>query len=331
MPDQFDVQSNARLHLGFLDLNGGFGRRFGSLGLAIDKPVTSLSIARARGISVEGPESQRVAAHLAVLCSHLKLEPAYKVTIHEAIPAHAGLGSGTQLALTVALALRLLEGLEADTAVDAMLLQRGARSGAGAALFRTGGLIVDGGHIATPPEQSRSGVKSVPPILTRLAFPEEWRIILVVDTDVEGVHGADERNAFARLPEFPPAQAGEICRRVLMQALPAVVEGDLVRFGEAITAIQQILGDYFAPAQGGSRFTSGRVAALMHQLQNKGAHGIGQSSWGPTGFAFAASIDDAERLVAGVREAAAATNLKLFIGKGANQGAIIRSITNDAR
>jgi predicted sugar kinase len=28
----------ARLHLGFLDLDGGLGRRFGSLGMALDGP-----------------------------------------------------------------------------------------------------------------------------------------------------------------------------------------------------------------------------------------------------------------------------------------------------
>jgi len=34
------VTAPARLHLGFLDLNGAIGRRFGSIGLAIDKPET---------------------------------------------------------------------------------------------------------------------------------------------------------------------------------------------------------------------------------------------------------------------------------------------------
>ena len=41
MPDhsqaqRVDVSAPARLHLGFLDLGGGLGRRFGSLGVAID-------------------------------------------------------------------------------------------------------------------------------------------------------------------------------------------------------------------------------------------------------------------------------------------------------
>src|ERR1700680_1975654 len=41
------VTAAARLHLGFLDLNGGLGRRFGSIGLAIDAPRTRLTISSA--------------------------------------------------------------------------------------------------------------------------------------------------------------------------------------------------------------------------------------------------------------------------------------------
>ena len=42
-----EVTAPARLHLGFLDLNGGLGRRFGSIGLAVDQPATRLTVARA--------------------------------------------------------------------------------------------------------------------------------------------------------------------------------------------------------------------------------------------------------------------------------------------
>ena len=35
---------------------------------------------------------------------------------------------------------------------------------------------------------------------------------------------------------------------------------------------------------------------VLARLDGAGAHGIGQSSWGPTGFAFAPSLEEAERL-----------------------------------
>ena len=323
MQTSVKLTASARLHLGFLDLNGGTGRRFGSLGLAIDRPVTSLTIARAPETRVEGPERDRVAAHLASLTGRFGLRGGYCVTIHEAIPAHVGLGSGTQLALAVAAALRRLEGATPDVNTDALALQRGLRSGVGAALFSTGGFVVDGGHGAG---------KAMPPILCRVDFPEEWRVILVLDKAVKGVHGAKEREAFASLPRFPAPAAGDICRRVLMQALPAVVERDLPQFGEAIGHIQAILGNYLAPAQGGDRYTSPSVAAVMARLEQEGAKGIGQSSWGPAGFAFAASDDAAQRLVKLIQtdrlagENKAQANPIMLICKANNSGAKIEMI-----
>ncbi len=91
-----------------------------------------------------------------------------------------------------------------------------------------------------------------------------------------------------RLPPFPESGVGEICRHVLMGVMPALVERDLAAFGAAISAIQRLVGNYFAPAQGGV-FTSETCRRLAHRLAEAGAVGIGQSSWGPTGFAFAPS------------------------------------------
>ena len=53
MFDNVTVTASARLHLGFLDMNGGLGRRFGSLGLAIDRPVTCLRLQRGAAFTVK--------------------------------------------------------------------------------------------------------------------------------------------------------------------------------------------------------------------------------------------------------------------------------------
>ena len=81
-----------------------------------------------------------------------------------------------------------------------------------------------------------------------------------------------------------------------MQILPGGAEGDLEAFGEGVARIQEIVGDHFASAQGGGRFTSEAVGRIAARLKTLGAHGIGQSSWGPTGFAFASDPDHAEFL-----------------------------------
>ena len=59
LPATVTVTTPARVHLGFLDLNGGLGRRFGSIGLAISGLRTRLTIARAAETSVEGPDAER--------------------------------------------------------------------------------------------------------------------------------------------------------------------------------------------------------------------------------------------------------------------------------
>jgi beta-ribofuranosylaminobenzene 5'-phosphate synthase len=303
-----------RLHLGFLDLNGGLGRRFGSMGLAISGPRTRLTIAPATRSEVSGPESARVARHLETMQRALDLPGTHRVTVDEALPAHVGLGSGTQLALAVAAGVRRLHGLPLDMADDALRLGRGARSGVGIGLFERGGVVVDGGH----GPNTRAA-----PIVSRLPFPEQWRVLVVLDPARQGTHGPDEIDAFAQLPPFPDATAAHLCRLVLMRALPALAEHDVVIFGAAIREMQQLLGSYFAPMQGGQRFTSSNVSACLDMLDQAGAYGIGQSSWGPTGFAFAPSPEDADRLARTARKHPSAKGLDIRVCTGLNRGADI--------
>src|SRR5947209_16275197 len=99
MNDSVTVRAPARLHLGFLDMNGGLGRRFGSLGLAIDAYETRLTVTRAAKRRVEGAEAERAERVLAKLTGGIDAKSAYEVCVGQVIPAHVGLGSGTQLAL----------------------------------------------------------------------------------------------------------------------------------------------------------------------------------------------------------------------------------------
>jgi beta-RFAP synthase len=317
MSAQVSVTATARLHLGFLDMNGGLGRKFGGLGLALDAPATRLTLSASPENRVEGPEQGRAAQLLAKAQAALAPGKSHRLAIEAAIPAHSGFGSGTQLALAIAAALRRLEDLPGDAADDAALMSRGARSGLGAGLFVTGGLVVDGG---------RGPQTRTPPVIARAAFPEDWRVLLVGDPAAVGLHGADEKEAFVALPPSTPAESGELCRLVLMQALPALAEGDLRAFGAAVARIQEIVGDYFAPRQGGRRFTSAKVEAAIGRLTRAGATGGGQTSWGPTGFAFVESEAAARAILARVEAEARAEGLEISIHKGLNRGARIEAV-----
>ena len=312
MSNSVTIRVPARLHLGFLDPSGNGGRRFGSIGLPLSEPETVLTLSRAAETVVIGPESERAASHLAALTKRLGIRAQHRLTIMDAIPRHAGLGSGTQIALAVAAALRTLHAMPLDIDDDATLLGRGGRSGIGIASFDSGGLIVDAGN---------DGSGRPPPVVARLPFPEVWRVILVLDDALDGLHGDEEMQAFRTLPPFPVSGTGEICRQVLTEVMPALVEHDLPAFGAGISAIQQLVGDHFAPAQGGV-FTSKRVEEVIQALAQVGAVGIGQSSWGPTGFAFAASQAAAEQMVAAAAPVAG-DGIEMRIVRGRNAGASI--------
>jgi beta-ribofuranosylaminobenzene 5'-phosphate synthase len=313
-PTDVTITAHARLHMGFLDLEGGLGRRFGGLGLGLEGPATRLRLTRAEDFGVDGAESRRAREALLRLCERHGRRPHFNLSIEEAIPAHSGLGSGTQLALAIGRAFALLEGLDLATGDIAAALDRGARSGIGIGTFDQGGLVLDGG---------RGARTVVPPILTRLAFPQEWRILLLFDTGAEGMHGNEERRAFQTLPSVSAGTAAHLCRLTLMQALPAVLEADLPLFGEAVDEIQGVMGRHFAPAQGGGPYTSPQVAKVLGWLQTQGVKGIGQSSWGPTGFAFLPSEAAARDIMEALRREGLTGTLRLAIGKARNQGAEI--------
>jgi beta-RFAP synthase len=310
------VTAPARLHLGFLDLNGALGRRYGSIGLAVDGPVTRVRITPAQSWTFEGAERERAekiarrfAAFAGIATSPLSVE------VREAIPAHAGLGSGTQLALAIGTSILRLA--QRDVPIPALgeVVERGARSAIGIAAFQTGGFIVDGG---------RGPSEAAPPVVSRLPFPDAWRILLVLDPRETGVHGEKETTAFKALPAFPDALAGHLCRLTLMRLLPGLAEQDLTEFGAALSEIQSAVGSHFAAAQGGSPWSSPAVGRLVNRLGTLGAKGLGQTSWGPTGFAFVDSEAAAQRLYSSLVEEAKAEGLQMRIVRGRNAGAEIQ-------
>ena len=280
------ITAPARLHLGFLDMNGSRGRRFGSVGLTLDEPCVELSVRRASAFAVTGPHSERAAQFANALCNRYNFPDDFHLTVSSTIPEHVGLGSGTQLGIAVGVALSRLYRLDLSVREIAVVVQRGQRSGIGAGAFEFGGFLVDGG---------KGAGDDPPPIVSRVEFPADWRVLLVLERAIQGLHGELEKNAFQALPAFPETLASQLCRLMLMQALPALAERDIESFGNAIGELQRITGDYFSPAQGG-RFSSPAVAEALAWIEAQGIAGVGQSSWGPTGFAVMASEEHATAL-----------------------------------
>jgi beta-RFAP synthase len=227
------------------------------------------------------------------------------------IPEHVGLGSGTQMAIAVGTALSAFYDLRLSVRDIAQMTERGARSGIGVATFEQGGLVVDGG---------RGKHTLTPPVISRMTVPDDWRFILVFDRRGQGLHGKQEIQAFKELPPFPQQEAARLCYLLMMQGLPALAEGDIQLFGDAITQLQTSVGEHFASAQGGV-FTSQEVASVMQFLQQQGAVAIGQTSWGPTGFCAVQGVELAERLKQQVEnDYAHCENLSVLIASARNSG-----------
>lgn len=323
---EVEVSSPARLHLGFLDLNGGLGRKFGSFGLTIDSHNTTVQIKRAQSLQIDTPSAAITEKVITITDTFFNNVGAnlnrnqLSINVTELIPSHSGFGSGTQLNLAIGTALARFYSLDITTQDLAKALGRGQRSGIGIASFDHGGFIVDGGN--------KPGTNN-PPMLFHHDFPTEWRVVLIIDKANHGIHGQSELNAFKTLPVFPQTDAARICHLTLMQLLPSLIEKDINNFGEAVTTIQGILGDHFAPAQGGGRYTSKEVESLLLEANNLGFNGIAQSSWGPTGCIFVESAEKAQQLALHLnhkikKSALDQYSLDILVAKANNTGAIIK-------
>ena len=317
------LRAPGRLHLGFLDPDGSIGRRFGSLGLVIEGFETRLRVSASprHAVTASGPaeraEIERASEHLQCLRRHSGRAEPLALHLERVLPAHAGFGSGTQLALAIGRAFAQWHRLDLDTATLARWLGRGARSGIGIAGFDHGGLLVDGGPGA-------DGASA--PLLARLALPAAWRVLVVQDPGHEGLSGVQERDALATLAALPQAHAADICHQVLMRVLPGAAQADFAPFAAGISHIQRVLGQHFAPAQRGSAFASPAVGRLIEWVGRHSAPGaaIGHSSWGPTGFAILPSLAAAQAVVDAAQAAGSVDpRLELRIVAGRNAGATL--------
>lgn len=320
------VRTASRLHLGLLSLpaegerwpdrHGALcfpARRYGGVGLMIDSPGIVLRAGPAKEWSADGPLAERVLGFARqMLSSPGAAAPPQRLVVERAAREHVGLGTGTQLALAVASAVSAASGQERSVADLARLVGRGRRSGLGVHGFARGGFLVEAGKV---PGQQLS------PLVARVDWPADWRVIVAVPAAPPGAHGGEERAAFERL--FAPMSDSEaLCRLVLLGMLPALAEGDLEAFGEAVFDFNARVGEWFAPRQGGT-YSSAATAALVEFFRGQGVRGAGQSSWGPGAFAFAGDEERASDLARRAREFL--PTAEVWVARGSNGGAAVEA------
>ena len=314
---KIQVKTPARLHLGLIDMNGDLGRIFGGLGVGIDRPNIIVEAQNAENFSVTGQETDLTTTLAKRFFSAYKVQPKVHINVIQTIPAHIGLGSGTQFSLAIATALASLLDVEATIPELAVAMGRARRTAVGTSIFERGGLVVDGGK--------NLNTTKCPPLIYRQPFPSEWRFIVAVPNLKEGLSNSEENHAFDKLAKMPAEDVGQICRLIMLKLLPAIAEHDIESFGCALTKIQIITGTHFAQSQGGT-YSSPAAADCIQFMKKAGACGVGQSSWGPT--LYAVVKQEAARAVlskvkAYLREGVGG---QAFVAKANNKGATIRVI-----
>ena len=309
------INAFARLHMGFLDLNGTQGRRFGSIGLGLDMPDTLLEMAIGHDVFDDKLVPAYVNKYKQLILDHFSIKKQLSIRVHREIPRHFGLGSGTQMALAIGAGISKLFNLNITPYDIACLTKRGLRSGIGIGTFANGGLVIDGG---------RGEQTVIPQIILQQPFPSEWRILLIFDHAHQGLHGDEEKKAFAKLKAADIEETYKVNYQLLMRALPALKENNLKVFGDAISTLQAYTGDYFAPAQGG-RYASKSVTEVITYLSKQDISCLGQSSWGPTGFAIFESESIANQYLLRLQSRFSQKELGWLICRARNMGAIINN------
>lgn len=277
------VETGSRLHLGFTNLGQDLGRRFGSIGVAIDRPSAAIVVEENHALEIDGEDREAVRAAVRRFCDAFSVEPRVRVIVKRRIPAHVGLGSGTQLAVAVGAGLAAMCGVDASVGEIAAAVNRGRRSGIGVAAFGGGGFIMDAG-VACDAE----GPGRVPTVVWRHDVPSDWCFIVAVPSG-EGLSSHCEEGVFAAL-EPSVRVSEEVCRITQLQLMPALVERDLEVFGRALTAIDRRTGSSFADVQEGL-YSHQPTADIVDFMLAAGAAGAGQSSWGPAVYGLCREPD----------------------------------------
>lgn len=280
------IRTPSRLHLGLIDMNGSTGRVDGGAGITLNDPGFEITFTTSESLSINAPDpdiTHKITSLISRLYGTATELPPVKITVHKSIPFHAGLGSGTQLALALVSGISYINGEALDSEALIQRTGRGGTSGIGVRAFTDGGLIVDAGHrfgegrakSSFTPSAASPGVKPAP-LIGRYEFPKDWNIILALPNCLTGSEGEAEKEIFKRCCPVPLDEVRILSHLVMMKLIPSVLEHDLDEFGDAVN----MLSEYgFKRCE--LDLQPPIIRSLIQAMRESGAAGAGMSSFGP--------------------------------------------------
>ena len=309
------VTSPSRLHIALIDMNGELGRVDGGIGVALKEPFLKIEVSAVDKETEQRANTEEIVTILERLKERTQptLRGNYRVKILKELPSHVGLGSRTQLSLSVAKAISVLENRNYHALDLAKLVGRGGTSGIGTAAFENGGFILDGGHLfrlasgdsakehenevpKTSFLPSSAAMFPPPPVLFQQPLPEDWFFVVAIPEVKRGAHGLEEISIFKRYCPVEREEVAKICRIVLMRILPSVLENDIHTFAESLTMLQRI---------GFKRIETELQHDIIKELFrffDAHALGYGMSSFGPATYAIVKGENRAKTLADSTRE-----------------------------
>ncbi len=332
------VRSHGRLHFGLSEICPSEPHCFAGIGLMIDHSIAEVEA----NFAILNPSEQENAPEIIAVDANEYWKPRIEsflawdfarrqshqtktapsrsvaflesISLHSTPSPHCGLGSGTQMACTLAVLLQAVKTLDDDklrawpkkisleevlhTCQDelsadpklslryvlSVLSHRGKRSNIGLQGFLEGGFIVDHGHEYSGELNVAADVlKGTSTRRTdRYHFPSDWPVLLVHDhASAPGDSGDAELQMFDRCSAVPNANRGVMLSLVTNEIVPAVLSKDWETFDRSIGQYGKLAGGVFANVQGGI-YRTPQIASAVATIQRLGIQGAVQSSWGPT-------------------------------------------------
>ncbi|WP_339746476.1 hypothetical protein [uncultured Rubinisphaera sp.] len=315
------IRTGARLHCGlFSDPQPG-GKLHQGFGFMIDQPSVNLQahVSSDAEVKYQSNVENTLGNHCDNILSRIQstlqkcetnwseVRQQLRITVHEIILPHIGLGSGTQLDLATAFLWTKLADIECSPLDLAQVINRGKRSTIGTYGFILGGILIDEG-IKQEEELGRCRF--------RMDLPADWRFVLATPRKLFGYSGAEELQAFDKLTSI-----SERDLQTLENYLQIIENqtNDFDVLSETLREYGNLIGDTFSQVQGG-RYRDPICQQIYDVMFANGIRGIAQTSWGPTMFGLCENQEQAGEISQILRESF--SDIEISIARPMNSGAI---------
>ena len=319
-----EVDSFARLNFGLWDLSINPFRIDGSTGVYTNLRIGNVKLLKDTPyfLDIKCDDKERIKSVIK-RCEKRIGKSNFSLSVESFHDFHIGLGSGTQLSMSIVAAFDKEYHLNLSIDEMALLAGSGGTSCVGVYSFLFGGFIVDSGR-KFPSEKSQIGpgetfsFPKVSPLLLRLEMPK-WYLCLAKPKTSRKVFAKYEMNLFKKYTPISDEETNQLCKWILTGILPSLKTNDFESFCYCLQKCSTLGFKKREIETYGDCVRSGIEILTKH-----GASGVGMSSFGPTVFGFFPSKEEALNKM----ELLENTNAfdKVYLTELRNSGALIKCI-----